>query len=127
VTITRDDWGVAHVAGKADADAGFGMIYAQAEDDFNRIETNYLVSLGGLAEAARGRPAKGEARRPDRPAARLGLSLGRGFDRDFAGRVLGRGALGGLGPAGEGCGLVGVGLHGRPRHRCAAARGARGG
>lgn len=51
VTIKRDDWGVAHVSGKTDADAVFGMIYAQAEDDFNRIETNYLVSLGRLAEA----------------------------------------------------------------------------
>ncbi|MBV8805256.1 MAG: penicillin acylase family protein, partial [Sinobacteraceae bacterium] len=51
VTITRDDWGIAHVKGKTDADAVFGMIYAQAEDDFNRIETNYLVSLGRLAEA----------------------------------------------------------------------------
>lgn len=51
VTITRDDWGIAHVRGKTDADAVFGMIYAQAEDDFNRVETNYLVSLGRLAEA----------------------------------------------------------------------------
>lgn len=51
VTITRDDWGIAHVTGATDADAVFGMIYAQAEDDFNRIETNYLVSLGRLAEA----------------------------------------------------------------------------
>ncbi|MDB6089866.1 MAG: penicillin acylase [Gammaproteobacteria bacterium] len=51
VTITRDDWGIAHVHGKADADAVFGMIYAQAEDDFNRVESNYLVSLGRLAEA----------------------------------------------------------------------------
>lgn len=51
VTITRDDWGIAHVEGKTDADAVFGMIYAQAEDDFNRIETNYLVNLGRLAEA----------------------------------------------------------------------------
>ncbi|MGE3414385.1 MAG: penicillin acylase family protein, partial [Dehalococcoidia bacterium] len=38
VTITRDDWGIAHVHGPTDADAVFGMIYAQAEDDFNRIE-----------------------------------------------------------------------------------------
>jgi len=51
VTITRDDWGIAHVEGKTDADAVFGMIYAQAEDDFNRVETNYLTSLGRLAEA----------------------------------------------------------------------------
>ena len=51
VTITRDDWGIPHVRGKTDADAVFGMIYAQAEDDFNRVETNYLLSTGRLAEA----------------------------------------------------------------------------
>ena len=51
VTIVRDDWGIAHVHGKTDADAVFGMIYAQAEDDFNRVETNYLNSMGRLAEA----------------------------------------------------------------------------
>src|SRR3989441_9804357 len=51
VTITRDDWGIAHVYGKTDADAVFGMIYAQAEDDFNRVETNYVNSIGRLAEA----------------------------------------------------------------------------
>ncbi len=51
VTITRDDWGIAHIHGHTDADAVFGMIYAEAEDDFNRIETNYLTSLGRLAEA----------------------------------------------------------------------------
>jgi acyl-homoserine-lactone acylase len=51
VTITRDDWGIAHVHGKTDADAVFGMIYAQAEDDFNRVETNYINAMGRLAEA----------------------------------------------------------------------------
>jgi len=51
ITITRDDWGIAHVYGKTDADAVFGMIYAQAEDDFNRVETNYINSIGRLAEA----------------------------------------------------------------------------
>src|SRR6267142_126266 len=51
VTIIRDDWGIAHVYGKTDADAVFGMEYTQAEDDFNRIETNYLNSLGRLAES----------------------------------------------------------------------------
>ncbi len=50
-TVVRDTWGIAHVHGKTDADAVFGMIYAQCEDDFNRVETNYLVSLGRLAEA----------------------------------------------------------------------------
>lgn len=51
VTITRDDWGIAHVHGKTDADAVFGIAYTQAEDDFNRVETNYLNSMGRLAEA----------------------------------------------------------------------------
>jgi len=51
VTIIRDRWGIAHVYGRTDADAVFGMEYAQAEDDFNRVETNYLVQLGRLAEA----------------------------------------------------------------------------
>jgi len=50
VTITRDDWGIAHVYGKTGADAVFGMIYAQAEDDFNRVETNYINALGRLSE-----------------------------------------------------------------------------
>jgi len=51
VTITRDDLGIAHVHGKTDADAVFGMAYAQAEDDFNRVETNYLDAMGRRAEA----------------------------------------------------------------------------
>jgi acyl-homoserine-lactone acylase len=51
VTIIRDDWGIAHIHGKTDADAVFGMIYAQAEDDFNRVETNYIDAMGRLAEA----------------------------------------------------------------------------
>ncbi|MFJ2684351.1 penicillin acylase family protein [Pseudomonas sp. NPDC087342] len=51
VNIIRDKWGIAHVYGKTDADAVFGMIYTQAEDDFNRIEQNYLVNLGWLAQA----------------------------------------------------------------------------
>ena len=51
VTIIRDDWGIAHVYGKTDADAVFGGIYAQAEDDFNRVETNYINAMGRLAEA----------------------------------------------------------------------------
>jgi len=50
VTIVRDDWGIAHVFGKTDADAVFGMEFAQAEDDFNRVETNYINAMGRLAE-----------------------------------------------------------------------------
>jgi acyl-homoserine-lactone acylase len=51
VTIVRDEWGIAHVHGRTDADAVFGMITAQAEDDFPRIEANYLTALGRTAEA----------------------------------------------------------------------------
>jgi acyl-homoserine-lactone acylase len=51
VTIIRDDWGIPHVYGKTDADAVFGVVYAQAEDDFNRVETNYINAMGRLAEA----------------------------------------------------------------------------
>ncbi len=51
ITITRDDWGIAHIQGHTDADAVFGAIYAQAEDDFNRIETNYMTNLGRTAIA----------------------------------------------------------------------------
>jgi len=51
VTVQRDDWGIAHVHGKTNADAVFGMAYTQAEDDFNRVEANYLTSLGRTAEA----------------------------------------------------------------------------
>jgi acyl-homoserine-lactone acylase len=51
VRIIRDNWGIAHIYGKTDADAVFGAIYAQAEDDFNRIERNYLNGLGWLAQA----------------------------------------------------------------------------
>src|SRR6188474_180404 len=65
ISITRDDWGIAHVEGPTDADAVFGMIYAQAEDDFPRIEANYLTNLGRSAEA--------EARR------RSGRTSGPGF------------------------------------------------
>jgi acyl-homoserine-lactone acylase len=50
-TIVRDNWGIAHVHGTTDADAVFGMAYAQAEDDFNRVEYNYLDALGWRAQA----------------------------------------------------------------------------
>ncbi|MES2006019.1 MAG: penicillin acylase family protein [Bacteroidota bacterium] len=50
VTIIRDNWGIPHVYGKSDADAVFGLLYAQCEDDFNRVEMNYIDKLGRLAE-----------------------------------------------------------------------------
>ncbi len=71
VHIIRDNWGIAHVYGKSDADAVFGMIYAQAEDDFNRIERNYLISLGWLAQA------EGESALYSDLRARLFIDVGR--------------------------------------------------
>jgi acyl-homoserine-lactone acylase len=51
VSIVRDQWGIAHVYGRSDGNAVFGTVYAQAEDDFHRIERNYLTALGRLAES----------------------------------------------------------------------------
>ena len=45
VTIIRDNWGIPHVYGKTDADAVFGLMYAQCEDDFQRIEMNYIEKI----------------------------------------------------------------------------------
>ncbi len=50
ITIIRDAWGIPHVFGRTDADAVFGLIYAQCEDDFNRVEVNYITAMGRMAE-----------------------------------------------------------------------------
>ncbi len=50
VSIIRDEWGVPHIYGKTDADAVFGLLYAQCEDDFARVEANYIEKLGRKAE-----------------------------------------------------------------------------
>lgn len=50
VNIIRDKWGIPHVYGKSDADAVFGLLYAQCEDDFKRVELNYIEKLGRLSE-----------------------------------------------------------------------------
>ena len=50
ITIIRDKYGVPHVFGKTDADAVFGLVYAQCEDDFNRVEVNYINAMGRMAE-----------------------------------------------------------------------------
>ncbi|MCU0468754.1 MAG: penicillin acylase family protein [Arcicella sp.] len=50
VEIIRDTWGIPHIYGKTDADAVFGLLYAQCEDDFKRVEMNYIEKLGRLAE-----------------------------------------------------------------------------
>ncbi|HEX7348641.1 MAG TPA: penicillin acylase family protein [Rhodanobacteraceae bacterium] len=51
VTITRDTWGIPHIQGATDADAVFGMMYAQCEDDFSRVQSNLLAALGWTARA----------------------------------------------------------------------------
>ncbi|MEO6720204.1 MAG: penicillin acylase family protein [Ferruginibacter sp.] len=50
VQIIRDNWGIPHIYGKTDANAVFGLLYAQCEDDFKRVEMNYIEKLGRLAE-----------------------------------------------------------------------------
>lgn len=51
VTIIKDTWGIPHIYGKTDADAVFGLLYAQCEENFARVERNYLEVLGRQAEA----------------------------------------------------------------------------
>jgi len=50
ITIDRDVWGIPHIHGKTDADAVFGMLYTQCEDDFARVEDNYIIAEGRMAE-----------------------------------------------------------------------------
>ena len=51
VTIYRDTYGIPHVFGETDASTMFGFAYAQAEDNFWRIEDNYIRAIGRRAEA----------------------------------------------------------------------------
>ena len=50
VSIVRDHFGVPHIYGKTDAQTVFGLLYAQCEDDFKRVEMNYIEKLGRLSE-----------------------------------------------------------------------------
>lgn len=50
VNIVRDKWGIPHIFGKSDADCVFGLLYAQCEDDFQRVEMNYITMLGRTSE-----------------------------------------------------------------------------
>src|SRR6187551_3703112 len=55
VTIIRDRWGIPHIYGKTDADAVFGLLYAQCEESFERVERNYIEKLGRLSEIEGGK------------------------------------------------------------------------
>ncbi|MDB5232149.1 MAG: acylase [Chitinophagaceae bacterium] len=50
VTIIRDHYGIPHIYGKTDADAVFGLLYTECEEDFPRVERNYLEMMGRLSE-----------------------------------------------------------------------------
>jgi acyl-homoserine-lactone acylase len=50
VTIYRDTYGVPHVFGRTDASTVFGFAYAQAEDNFWRVEENFIFALGRASE-----------------------------------------------------------------------------
>ena len=50
VTIIRDTWGIPHIYGKTDADAVFGLLYAECEENFQQVERNYLEIMGKLGE-----------------------------------------------------------------------------
>ncbi len=49
VTIRRDTFGVPHVLGKTDADAAYGLGFAQSEDDFATLQESVMASRGQLA------------------------------------------------------------------------------
>jgi penicillin amidase len=50
VTIYRDTYGVPHIYAKTDAGTVFGLMYAQSEDNFPQLESDYIFLLGRSAE-----------------------------------------------------------------------------
>ncbi|MCI0602113.1 penicillin acylase family protein [bacterium] len=50
VMIYRDAYGVPHIYGPTDASVVFGYIYAQAEDNFWKVEDNYIRVIGRASE-----------------------------------------------------------------------------
>jgi penicillin amidase/acyl-homoserine-lactone acylase len=49
VRIRRDDFGVPHVLGKTDADAAYGLGFAQSEDDFVTVQETIMTARGRQA------------------------------------------------------------------------------
>ncbi len=60
VTIYRDTWGVPHIYAPTDAGAVYGLMYAQAEDNFPQLETDYIRALGRAAETEGRRGLSGD-------------------------------------------------------------------
>ncbi len=50
VTIYRDSYGVPHIYGQTDAAVVFGLMYAQAEDNFWQLEDDLVRALGRASE-----------------------------------------------------------------------------
>src|SRR5262245_44229377 len=50
VTIYRDTYGMPHIYAPTDAACVFGLMYAQAEDNFWQLEVDYIRALGRAAE-----------------------------------------------------------------------------
>ncbi len=50
VSIVEDQYGVPHIYGKHDADAVFGLLYVECEQNFSRVERNYIEIMGRLSE-----------------------------------------------------------------------------
>lgn len=50
ITIVRDKWGVPHIYAKTDAEAAYGLAWANAEDDFGSIQETLLAVRKKLSE-----------------------------------------------------------------------------
>lgn len=48
ITIARDQWGVPHIFTKTDIEAGYGLAWAHAEDNFEQIQEPLLAARGML-------------------------------------------------------------------------------
>jgi len=88
VTIYRDTYGIPHVFGETDAATMFGFAYAQAEDNFWRLEDNYIRALGRRAEVegertstASNSPRMSDQRRTLRPPGPSGATKTSGWTR----------------------------------------------
>ncbi len=50
VEIVRDKFGVPHIFGKTDEDVAYGLAWANAEDDFETIQSVYLAGSSILSK-----------------------------------------------------------------------------
>lgn len=50
ITIARDEWGVPHIFGKTDAEAAYGLAWANAEDAFEEMQEILIVGKGKMGK-----------------------------------------------------------------------------